>query len=83
MLRSTATASLMPGSEVEAATVLVVARISCRALWLFPVYVAVLTAVVLAGFLAEAVGLLAALLWGTAFIAVAFIWVRQRMPRDP
>jgi len=56
-----------------------VARISRRAFWLLRVYGAVLTAVVLAGFLAEAVGLWAALLWGAALLGVAFIWVRQRM----
>jgi len=85
----------MPGSEIEAramldayldesetkpkATVQAVARLSRRALWLFLGYVAVLVAVVLAGFLDEAVGLWAALLWGAAILGVAFILVRQRM----
>jgi hypothetical protein len=58
---------------------LAVARLSRRALWLFLGYVALLAAVVLAGFLAEAIGLWAALLWGAAFLGVAFIWMRQRM----
>jgi hypothetical protein len=65
-------------SSSRAATVLAVARISRRAFWLFLVYIAVLGAVVLAGFLAEAVGFWAALLWGAALLGVAFIWVRQR-----
>jgi hypothetical protein len=56
-----------------------VARLSRRALWLFLGYAALLAAVVVAGFLAGAVGLWAALLWGAAFLGVAFIWVRQRM----
>jgi len=60
------------------------ARISRRAFWLFFVYVAVLAAVVLAGFLAGAVGLWAAPLWGAALLGVVFIRVRQRMAsRDP
>jgi len=61
------------------ATVRAVARLSSRALWRFLGYVAVLAAVVVTGFLAEAVGLWAALLWGPAFLGVAFILVRQRM----
>jgi hypothetical protein len=46
---------------------------------LFLGYVAVLAAVGVAGFLAGAVGLWAALLWGAALLGVAFILVRQRM----
>lgn len=55
------------------------ARLFRRALWLFLGYTGVLAAVVLAGFLAGAVGLWAALLWGAALLGVAFILVRQRM----
>jgi uncharacterized membrane protein len=56
-----------------------VARFIRRALWLFLGYVAVLTAVGVAGFLAEAVGLWAALLWGAAFLGLVLVWARQRM----
>jgi hypothetical protein len=55
------------------------ARLSRRALWLFLGYAAVLVAVVVAGFLAGAVGLWAALLWGAALLGVALILARQRM----
>lgn len=55
------------------------ARLLRRALWLFLGYTAVLAATVLAGFLAGALGLWAALLWGAAFLWGAFVFARRRM----
>lgn len=44
----------------------------------FPPRSAGLCVIVLAGFLALAVGLWGALLWGAAFVGISFIWMRQR-----
>jgi hypothetical protein len=46
---------------------------------LFLGYVAVLAAVVFAGFLGGAVGIWAAVLWGAVLLGAGFVWVRQRI----
>jgi hypothetical protein len=49
-----------------------------RTLWRLLGNVAVLAAVILAGFPGSAVGIWAAVLWGATFIGVVFVWTRRR-----
>lgn len=54
-------------------------RLARRALLLFAAYTAVLAAVVVAGFLGQAVGIWASVLWGMGVLAgLAFYW-RKRL----
>jgi Flp pilus assembly protein TadB len=55
-----------------------VRRLLGRAIFLFGSYAAVLLAVVIAGFLGQAVGIWASVLWGAALIAGAVLYARQR-----
>jgi len=53
-------------------------RLTRRAALLFAAYVTLLLAVVVAGFLASAVGVWAAILWGVAILAGLALYLRQR-----
>ena len=56
-------------------------RLTRRAALLFGAYVSLLLAVVMAGFLAGAVGLWAAILWGAAVLAALALYGRRRLQR--
>lgn len=58
-------------------------RLTRRAALLFGAYVSLLLAVVVAGFLASAVGLWAAILWGAAVLAGLALYGRRRLQRPP
>jgi hypothetical protein len=53
-------------------------RLMRRAGLLLAAYIGLLLAVIAAGFLAAAVGIWAAILWGAALIAVLALYVRKR-----
>jgi hypothetical protein len=53
-------------------------RLARRAGLLFGAYVALLLAVLVAGFLSAAVGIWASVLWGAAVLAGLALYVRQR-----
>jgi hypothetical protein len=53
-------------------------RVLRRAIRLFIGYFAVLAAVVIAGFLGQAIGLWAAVLWGLSLIAAVAIYARRK-----
>jgi hypothetical protein len=57
-------------------------RLIRRAGLLFGAYAGVLFAVVIAGFLAEAVGIWAAIAWGAALVAIAVVYRRRRLSSD-
>jgi hypothetical protein len=67
------------GSDV---TVFVVARLARRALFLFGGYTAVLAAVVVAGFLGQAVGIWASILWGVGILAGLALYGRKRLSQS-
>jgi len=54
-------------------------RLIRRATLLFGVYVGIMVAVAVAGFLAAAVGLWAAIVWGAALAAIVVIDKRRRL----
>lgn len=56
-------------------------RLTRRAALIFGAYVSLLLAVVGAGFLAGAVGLWAAILWGAAVLAALALYGRRRLQR--
>lgn len=56
-------------------------RLTRRASLLLVGYVSLLLAVVMAGYLAAAVGIWAAVLWGTAILVGLVIYGRQRLQR--
>jgi hypothetical protein len=56
-----------------------VSRLARRALLLFAAYAAVLAAVVIAGFLGQAVGIWASVLWGVGILAGLAIYGRKRL----
>jgi hypothetical protein len=58
------------------------ARLTRRALRLFGGNAAVLAAVVVAGFLGEAVGIWASILWGVAILAGLAIYGRKRLSQS-
>jgi hypothetical protein len=58
-------------------------RLTRRAALLFGVYASPLLAVVVAGFLAGAVGIWAAILWGVAILAGLALYGRQRLQQPP
>lgn len=53
-------------------------RLGGRALLLFGAYVAVIAAVVVAGFLGSAVGIWASVLWGVALLGGLVLYLRRR-----
>lgn len=57
-------------------------RLSRRAGLLFASYAAILLAVLIAGFLASAVGVWAAILWGVALLAGLALYARRRTGRE-
>jgi len=59
-----------------------VGRLLRRGLLLFGAYVALLAAVVVAGFLGGAVGIWASILWGAGVLAGIAIYGRQRLHRS-
>jgi len=54
-------------------------RLTRRAALLFAAYAGLLLTVVMAGFLASAVGIWAAILWGAVVLAVLALYGRQRL----
>jgi hypothetical protein len=56
-------------------------RLTRRAALLFGAYASLLLAVVVAGFLAAAVGIWAAVLWGLALLTALTLYMRQRQQR--
>ena len=58
-------------------------RLTRRAALLFGAYTALLLAVVVAGFLASAIGIWAAILWGAVLVAGLVLYRRQRLQRLP
>jgi hypothetical protein len=58
-------------------------RLTRRAALLFAAYAGLPLAVVMAGFLASAVGIWAAILWGAAVLAALALYGRQRLQRPP
>jgi len=58
-------------------------RLTRRAALLFGAYTALLLAVVVAGFLAGAVGIWAAILWGAAILAGLALYGRRRFQQPP
>lgn len=54
-------------------------RLARRALLLFAAYATVLAAVVVAGFLGQAVGIWASVLWGVGIVAGLAIYWRKRL----
>lgn len=54
-------------------------RIARRACLLFGAYVALLVAVIVAGFIGQRVGIWASVLWGLALLAAVTFVVRQRL----
>jgi hypothetical protein len=59
-----------------------VSRLARRALLLFAVYTTVLVAVVVAGFLGQAVGIWASILWGAGILAGLAIYGRKRLSQS-
>jgi len=59
-----------------------VSKLPRRALILFSLYAVILVAVVVAGFLGEALGIWAAILWGVGIIAGLAIYGRQRLTQS-
>lgn len=57
-------------------------RLARRALLLFAVYATVLAAVVVAGFLGQAVGIWASILWGVGILAGLAIYGRKRLSQS-
>lgn len=57
-------------------------RLARRALLLFAVYTTVLVAVVVAGFLGQAVGIWASILWGAGILAGLAIYGRKRLSQS-
>lgn len=53
-------------------------RLVRRAALLFATYTALILAVVVAGFLAGAVGIWASILWGAAIVAAVTVYIRTR-----
>jgi len=53
-------------------------RLTRRASLLLAAYIALILAVIAAGFLAAAVGVWAAILWGVLVVAVLALYVRKR-----
>ena len=53
-------------------------HLGSRAIWLFVTYAAVLAAVVVAGFLGQALGLWAAILWGCGLVLAVATYVKRR-----
>jgi hypothetical protein len=58
-------------------------RLTRRASLLLGAYIGLLLAVIAAGFLAAAVGVWAAILWGAALIAGLALYLRKRSPEFP
>lgn len=56
-------------------------RLLRRALLLFGTYAAVMVAVIVAGFLASALGIWASILWGAVVLAGIVLYARQRHAR--
>jgi hypothetical protein len=54
-------------------------RLTRKALLLFGIYASILAAVVVAGFLGQAVGIWAAILWGVGILIGLAIFARQRL----
>jgi hypothetical protein len=50
-----------------------------RALWPFALYAGVVAAVVVAGFLGQALGIWASVLWGAAVVAAVVFFIRRRV----
>jgi len=59
-----------------------VSRLARRVLLLFAVYATVLAAVVVAGFLGQAVGIWASVLWGMGILTGLAIYGRKRLSRS-
>ena len=57
-------------------------RLARRVLLLFAVYATVLAAVVVAGFLGQAVGIWASVLWGMGILTGLAIYGRKRLSRS-
>jgi hypothetical protein len=57
-------------------------RLSRKALLLFGIYAAILAAVVVAGFLGQAVGIWASILWGVGILIGLGLVVRQRLQQN-
>lgn len=57
-------------------------RLSRKALLLFGIYAAILAAVVVAGFLGQAVGIWASILWGVGILIGLALVARQRLQRN-
>ena len=58
-------------------------RLTRRTALLFGAYIGLLLAVVVAGFLASAIGIWAAILWGAAVLGGLAIYWRRRFQRRP
>jgi len=58
-------------------------RLARRAFLLFGTYACLLLAVVVAGFLGNAIGIWAAILWGAAILAGGVIYGRRRADQSP
>jgi hypothetical protein len=56
-------------------------RLGRRTILIFGIYFAVLLAAVIAGFIGQAVGIWAAVLWGAAFIGGLILYGRRLRPR--
>jgi hypothetical protein len=56
-------------------------RLFRKALLLLGIYVAVMVAVIVAGFLAEALGIWASILWGVGVLAGIAVYARRRHTR--
>jgi hypothetical protein len=56
-------------------------RLLRRALLLFGTYAAVMVAVIVAGFLGEALGIWASILWGAGVLAGIVVYARRRHAR--
>jgi len=56
-------------------------RLFRKALLLFGTYIAVIVAVIVAGFLGEALGIWAAILWGAGVLAGIAVYARRRHAR--
>lgn len=57
-------------------------RLSRKALLLFGIYAAILAAVVVAGFLGQAVGIWASILWGVGILIGLGLVARQRLQQN-
>ena len=58
-------------------------RLSRKALLLFGIYATILAAVVVAGFLGQAVGIWAAILWGVGSLIGVALVARRRLKTTP